>query len=263
MCTPAIRELKRLNPNCYIRFFTDFGSLVSGLPYIDEVHAIQDSPADAHQLSYEACTPPRGHLAKIIGDQLGVNVTNIQPDCIVNQGLVESYRSLLQAFPKPHVVILRRASRWTPNKDWPDQYWNIAAEEVSRLGTVIEIGSAPGETLNEYGSYLDLREKTTVEQMAAIIATADLYIGPVSGPLHIAAAVGTPAVVIYGGYEHPIGQQGYDRLAGGGRCTQINLYTPRACAPCWRADECPYNRKCLSMIEPAQVLEAARKLLTL
>jgi ADP-heptose:LPS heptosyltransferase len=202
-------------------------------------------------------------LAKIIGDQLGVNVTDVRPDCVVKQDLVESYRSLLQAFPKPHVVMLRRASRWTPNKDWPDEYWNIVAEKMSRLGTAIEIGSDGGEIPSAYGSYLDLREQTTVEELAALIAVADLYVGPVSGPLHIAAATGTPAVVIYGGYEHPVGQEGYDRLAGKERCTQISLYSAVPCAPCWRTEQCPYSRKCLTMIEPCEVLEAVRKLLTI
>jgi ADP-heptose:LPS heptosyltransferase len=257
LCTPALRELKRLNPSCSIRFFTDFAPLLRGLPYLDEVHSIQDTPTTVRQLGYEGCTPPRGHLAKIIGDQLGVEVTDIKPDCIVNQDLVESYQALLQAFPKPHIVILRRASLWTPNKDWPNEYWNVVAEKASRLGTVIEIGGATGEVPGAYGSYLDLRAKTTIEQLAALIATADLYIGPVSGPMHIAAATATPAVVIYGGYESPVGYSGYERLS------QISLHSPLPCAPCWRTDECPHSRKCLTIIEPIEVLAAASKLLTI
>jgi ADP-heptose:LPS heptosyltransferase len=255
LCTPALRELKRVNPSCSIRFFTDFVPLLRGLPYLDEVLPIQDAPSDVRQLGYEGYTPPRGHLAKIIGDQLGVDVMDVRPDCIVNPELVESYRALLRSLPKPHVVILRRASAWTPNKDWPNEYWNVVVEEVSRLGTAVEIGGVAGEVPVAVGSYLDLRERTTVAQLAALITTADLYIGPVSGPMHIAAATGIPAVVIYGGYESPVGYSGYAR--------QIALHSPLPCAPCWRTDECPYSRKCLTMIEPSQVVEATRKLLTI
>src|SRR5262245_61627569 len=32
MCTPVLREVKRRNPRCYIRFYTEFGPLVNGLP---------------------------------------------------------------------------------------------------------------------------------------------------------------------------------------------------------------------------------------
>ena len=255
LCTPALRELKRENPACHIRFFTDFPSLVRGLPYIDKVLSTADAPSDVRQMGYEGYTPPRGPLAKIIGDQLGVNVTDVLPDCVVEAGLAESYRDRLKSMPKPHVVILRRASAWTPNKDWPDESWNVVVEKVSRLGTAIEIGSVAGTVPLATGSYLDLRAQTSVEQMAALISVADLYIGPVSGPMHIAAAMEIPAVVIYGGFESPIGMRGYQR--------QISLYSPVACAPCWRSDECPYARKCLSMIEPSHVLDATRKLLTI
>jgi len=255
LCTPALRELKRQNPSCAIRFFTDFVPLLKGLPYLDEVRPMAAAPAKVHQLGYEGCTPPQGHLAKIIGDQLGVDVTDVKPDCVIDPAFAASYSGLLQAFPKPHVIILRRASAWTPNKDWPHEYWNVVVEEVSRMGTAIEIGSVASESAPPSGSYLDLRQKTSLEQLAALISIADLYIGPVSGPMHIAAAMATPAVVIYGGFESPVGLRGYRN--------QISLYSPLSCAPCWRKEECPYGRKCLTMIEPSQVLEAARELVSI
>jgi len=41
-----LRELKRRNPHCYVRFYTSFGPLVNGLPYIDEVLACEQKPAN-------------------------------------------------------------------------------------------------------------------------------------------------------------------------------------------------------------------------
>src|SRR5436190_12564507 len=35
MCTPALRELCRLNPRCRVTFYTDFPELLAGLPGID------------------------------------------------------------------------------------------------------------------------------------------------------------------------------------------------------------------------------------
>jgi ADP-heptose:LPS heptosyltransferase len=255
LCTPAMRELKRVNPRCHLRFFTDFAPLLRGLPYIDEIRPIGEAPSTVRQMGYEGYTPPRGHLARIIGDQLGVDVTDVRPDCVVRPDLADFYREFLRPLPKPHVVILRRAGNWTPNKDWPDEYWNTIVEQTSQFGTAIEIGGGVGEGSHTARSYLDLREKTTLEQMAALIAVADLYVGPVSGPMHIAAATRTPAVVIYGGFESPVGLNGYER--------QISLYSALPCAPCWRTDACPYNRKCLTMIQPAAVLDAMRTLLTI
>lgn len=259
LCTPALRELKRLNPDCCIRLFTDFVPLLRGLPYLDEVRPTQEAPFSVRQLGYEGCTPPRGPLAKIIGDQLGINVIDVRPDCVVEPAIVGSLRNRLREFPKPHVVILRRASAWTPNKDWPHQNWNCVIDRVGAVGTAIEIGEMSNFVTDGADSYLDLRGKTNVAELAALISLADLYIGPVSGPMHIAAATGTRSVVIYGGYESPVGYSGYENVSG--RLTQIGFHSPVPCAPCWKTDECPFERKCLTMIEPIQVWEEVRKLL--
>ncbi len=45
---------------------------------------------------------------------------------------------------------------------------------------------------------LDLTGKTTLTELAGVIQSADLYIGADSGVMHIAAAVGTPVVAIFG-----------------------------------------------------------------
>ena len=53
------------------------------------------------------------------------------------------------------------------------------------------------------GSHVDLRGRTSLPELVAAIAAADLFIAPDTGPMHIAGAVAVPAVVIYGGYMHP------------------------------------------------------------
>ena len=96
-------------------------------------------------------------------------------------------------------------------------------------------------------NYIDLRGKTNISDLAAVIASCDLHVGPDSGPVHIAAAFGVPAVVIWGGYITP------ETCCYDGN---INLYTPLACSPCWLATPCPYEKKCLEMIQPEKVIEA-------
>ena len=120
--------------------------------------------------------------------------------------------------PSDRPLAARRAGPWTPNKDWPDEYWGDLLDRLTARFSVIEIGApAQSESLPGNDDYLDLRGKTGLEELVAAIGAADLHIGPVSGPVHIAAAVGISAVVIYGGYEHPV-CSGY---AG-----NINLYSP-------------------------------------
>jgi hypothetical protein len=100
MCTPALRELKLKNPRSYIRFYTDFPALVRGLPYIDEVLAYGERPNEAIILQYEDAMPPRAHLARIIGDNLGLDVRSVRPDCVIDPELVECFRRSWRSRPR-------------------------------------------------------------------------------------------------------------------------------------------------------------------
>ena len=244
LCTPALRELKRRNPVCHIRFYTDFPEVLRGLPYVDEALPTAAAPARSIPMRYENATPTRVHLARVFGDQLGLTVTDVVPDCAVDPARVEQWKEAWSPLPRPHTVILRGASDWTPNKNWPVPYWIDLAQSLSQTGTVIEIGASELLPIPPSGSYIDLRGKTSLEDMIAILAAADLYVGPISGPMHIAAAMRKRAVVIVGGYEHPQGVQ----YPG-----HTYLYTSLPCSPCWKRDPCPIDRKCLSVIKPASV----------
>ena len=146
-------------------------------------------------------------------------------------------------------MIVREAGGFTRNKDWPNESWEALLDRLLARCTIIEAGAACREDRRPRPEpqYVDLVGRTTLPRFMAAIAAADLHIAPITGSVHIAAAMGTPSVVIYGGYEHP-------------RATaypgNINLYSPVECAPCWLRTPCPYGRKCLHQITPDQV-EAA------
>ena len=105
---------------------------------------------------------------------------------------------------------------------------------------------------------------TSLKVTAALIEEATLFIGNDSAPLHMAAAVGTPAVGIFGPSDwnefHPVGKTGYQH-----RVVHSNL----ACSPCFRflGNDAPwlpntcYSRACLKAITPQHVMDAASELL--
>ena len=109
-----------------------------------------------------------------------------------------------------------------------------------------------------------LAGSTPLKVTAALIEEATLFIGNDSAPLHMAAAVGTPAVGIFGPSDwnefHPVGKIGYQH-----RVVHSNL----ACSPCFRflGNDAPwipntcYSRACLKAITPQHVMEAATELL--
>jgi ADP-heptose:LPS heptosyltransferase len=92
------------------------------------------------------------------------------------------------------------------------------------------------------GASTDPHRRESIRGCLAAVAAGDIQVGPISGPVHVAAVAGKPSVVIYGGYEHP------DCSSYPGN---INLYTALPCSPCWLLMEpCPYDRVCLSRISP-------------
>jgi ADP-heptose:LPS heptosyltransferase len=250
LCTPALRELKRRNPSCRVRFYTKYDTLIRGLAYIDEVFSYDVRPPGAIDMRYEDAIPPRAHLAQIMGDNLGISVQDVRPDCVIRPPLVERYHEAWRKLPRPHVIVQRRGGPWTPNKNWPDRYWIELINGLLRYCGVIEIGNQGQDGgIVRHANYIDLRGRTSLDEFVAAVAASDLHVGPDSGTVHVAAAADKPSVVIYGGYIHPTNTAYHGNVL---------LYTPVACAPCWLRDPCPYDRKCLSAISASSVEEAVR-----
>ncbi len=106
--------------------------------------------------------------------------------------------------PRPWIAVALGASH--PSKDWPDERW---AEFIVPLrqrlsGTLFMIGgpdnAARAEAMiaRSSGAQAINACALTLIEAAALLAQADLFVGPDSGPMNIAAAVGTPALVMFG-----------------------------------------------------------------
>jgi lipopolysaccharide heptosyltransferase II len=94
-------------------------------------------------------------------------------------------------------------------KRWPlERYREIVRRLVQTLGVqVLLIGGREDSTLNEKllegldvpaGSVINLAGQTSFGQTAAQIEACALFIGNDSSPMHLAAAVGTPVIAIFG-----------------------------------------------------------------
>ena len=97
----------------------------------------------------------------------------------------------------------------------------------------------------------NLAGKTSLTQLAALLQRADIMISGDSGPMHIAAAVGTPLIAIHGptdpAHSGPVSPSA-TILRSGIWCSPC--YTVKAPADCRF-----YTTQCMKNITPARVFE--------
>ena len=94
--------------------------------------------------------------------------------------------------------------------------------------------------------------------LAGILKRCDLVIGNDSGPMHLAAAVGTKTVSIFG----PVDAAVYGPVSGHPELHRV-VSKSLACRPCYRQfrfPPCPWDNACLKELPVSQVLEAAEGL---
>jgi len=145
------------------------------------------------------------------------------------------------------VVQSSSASYWTPNKSWVPGRMQLVVDGLRSHGyRIIQLGAADDDPLVGVS---DLRGKTNLRQAATILAGGALLVGLEGGLVHLARAVGTPAVVVYTGYTLPQ-ETGYPE--------NINIRAGEAQDSCWRRDPCEHCRASAQAVTAEDVLLAAK-----
>ena len=164
-------------------------------------------------------------------------------------------------------VHVHPASRWA-FKCWPAERVAALCDALAAKGWPIVLTAAPD--VNEKAliaavcaardqiaraQILDLSGQLSLKELAALTARAKLFVGVDSAPMHIAAAMGTPVVAIFG----PSGDREWGPWGAGHR---VVASTTHPCRPCGLAG-CNDSKvsACLTTLPVAQVLAACEELL--
>jgi ADP-heptose:LPS heptosyltransferase len=92
---------------------------------------------------------------------------------------------------------------------------------------------------------VDLVGQTTVEELTWVLDRADLFVGPDSGPMHLAVARRTPVVALFGPTEpERCGPYKYEPC--------VTIRAERICSIC-DVRHGKHVRQCLHTIDPAEV----------
>lgn len=146
----------------------------------------------------------------------------------------------------------------SPIKRWPPERWAAAVRTATAPGEAVVLTGGPGEAaltadlaaaLAAVGrTSIDLAGRTDVATLAAVFARCRAVLGPDSGPLHLAVAVGTPTVHLYG----PAAAARFGPWGAAER--HVVVASGLACAPCGRLDWAdPSDHRCVKTIELVRV----------
>ncbi len=156
------------------------------------------------------------------------------------------------------VVALHSGGGWR-TKRWPEERFAAVADKIqSQHGAAILLPWGPGEEpdVERIRSNMKTRAiippSTTLLELAALLRRCSLVVTNDSGPMHIAAAMGTPVVGIFGPTS--------PRLQGpyGAKATTVRNES----LPCLGCNlvECPIGNPCMKELEVQTVLDAIREL---
>lgn len=149
-----------------------------------------------------------------------------------------------------------------PSKMWPASRFAELADKISeKFGlTVVFIGGEKEKIISAQmmrwmkTKPVDLTARLTLSQLAWLLKEADLLVSNDSGPVHIANAVGTPAISIFGRKQPGLSPKRWGPI---GMASTV-LHKDAGCTVCI-AHECEFSFLCLDMISVEEVLEAVGK----
>jgi heptosyltransferase-2 len=201
---------------------------------------------------------------------LGASAAPLPPRITISQEEAErsAARLGLPAARKDRPFLgLNPGAEYGPAKRWPAESFiaaGIALRQATRCRWIIFGGPADREIAHFIWTGLgqdpagqaaiNLAGQTTLRELAAALQSCRLLLTNDSGPMHLAAAVGTPVVVPFGSTSPemtgPIWSAGAQILRAPGI----------PCSPCFRRD-CPIDFRCMRGISSEAVVAAALRAL--
>ncbi len=159
------------------------------------------------------------------------------------------------------LLALNPGAEYGPAKRWPADRFVAVAREVqkrTRCAWLLLGGEADVPLADEIHSALrgpafevhNLAGQTSLRDLMALLKLCRALLTNDSGPMHVAAALGTPVVVLFGSTSPELTGPG---LPGDSRHRLLHVEVP--CAPCFRRS-CPIDLRCMTGISVDGVVAA-------
>lgn len=185
----------------------------------------------------------------------------------LNEKSEEKIKNILNrhGITKKDFVIVIHPGASCPSKRWPlESFTKVADDLVERFNARVVVIAGTREKAfadrvanSMKTSPINLAAQTTVGDLGSVLARSRLLISNDSGPVHIACAVGTPVIAIFGRSDRGLSPA---RWGPGGK-HDIVLHKDVGCDVCL-AHNCKIGFRCLAAITVEEVLTAADKILS-
>jgi lipopolysaccharide heptosyltransferase II len=250
----------------------------------DRIFDFQSSPRSALAVLFSGARETAGYQVPFWGHVYTRTVKRPGTDLSVVDGkmsLLEAATGPLKKVPEPSIFLKHEEREWAnrfqeaiPGKRrwiglipthrrnsrrWHADSFATLARQLDQEGFTIWLFWGPGEkdyveAIQKAAPQSLLIPPTSLRQMAALLARCELVVTNDNGPMHIAAAVGTPTITIYGPTDpfawNPGGPRHRVLQANELHCIRCNL------------NECPYGHECMKLITPAMVFTVVKEVLS-
>lgn len=207
------------------------------------------------------------HITEYYGhalQQVGVPFAASAPKLVPRAEDLDFVRQLpvFRTIPSGIAKILIHPGSRSPHRIWPADRFAAVISQLQSNGIAPLLVSGPGEKniVYEIQSHLGIPaaaidQRLTIPQLAALFACADILLCHDSGPMHLAAAVGTRVVALFSSQSvtawRPFGEK------------HITLQAPMPCNPCLSPNFCvpsdSYHNHCVRHLSVEQVFNAVRQ----
>ncbi len=197
---------------------------------------------------------------------LGANPEPLAPQLTVTPEEIEAAQKKfgLEKIDTP-IFGLNPGAEYGPAKRWPIERFIAAAKETQeRTGCswVLFGGKGDAGLTGRVAAAIqeprfmvhDLAGKTSLRELMVLLKHCRVLLTNDTGPMHAAAALGTPVVVPFGSTSPELTGPG---LPGDARNSLLKSDTP--CSPCFLR-ECPIDFRCMKGIDVEWVVEAVLKM---
>jgi heptosyltransferase-3 len=208
------------------------------------------------------------HLIDDLAESCGFALTTRQPKLYPSPGLIEmactTYGLESKRSRKCLLIGINPGPNWRI-KEWEVRKWQKLVNKIHSeyKAVIVQFGTNKGDGSSEYDSLTGVKSvagRLNGAEIVALIASCDLIVSIDSGPVHVAGAVGTPVIGLFG----PLNPN----LILPPDLPVLGLFSDVPCLFCHNRtpvihwfDGCPNDIACMKKLDEQTVFEAVKSML--